>query len=72
MVEVHILEIEEIPLPENRTLLRVSYKIKDEDFESPVAFFTVPEEEAKEGGIEKKVREIVEEYRKHKTRVIRL
>lgn len=65
MVRVRILEIEKVAAIEGDELLRVSYQILDNNFVSPVAFFTIKKSEAEKGGVEKVLREIVEAYKSH-------
>lgn len=66
MVRVRILEIEKVMETQDDAILRVSYQVLDNNYVSPVAFFTLTEKEAKKGEIEKKLQQIVKEYEKHK------
>lgn len=65
MVRVRIVEIEKVAKIEGDELWRVSYQLLDNNFVSPVAFFTILKSEAEKGGIEKMLQQIVEAYKKH-------
>lgn len=66
MVRVRVVEIEKVLETQDDAVIRVSYQILDNNYVSPVAFFTVTQTEAKKGEIEKKLQQIVKEYEKHK------
>ncbi|MEM5854400.1 MAG: hypothetical protein QW228_08600 [Candidatus Aenigmatarchaeota archaeon] len=66
MVRVRVVEIEKVLETQEDAVLRISYQVLDNNYVSPIAFFTISQNEAKKGGIEKKLEEIIREYKKHK------